>query len=204
MSELESITELSQGSIEWHEFRRCHIGASDCPIIMNISPWKTPYSLWEEKCGLVKSNFISDAMNRGINLESLARFEYENMVGFDVPACVRKHKSIDYMIASMDGFNSSLKKGVEIKCPGKTDHLKALNGLIPEKYYPQLQHQIEVCDLDEIDYFSFDGEVGVIVKCLRDEDYIKQILLQEEKFWYCVQNFISPKIFNGVMKNGRN
>ena len=41
--------ELVQQSEEWLEFRRSRIGASDAPIIMGVSPWKTHYKLWVEK-----------------------------------------------------------------------------------------------------------------------------------------------------------
>ncbi len=45
---------LIQHSNEWLELRKNKIGASDAPIIMKVSPWKTPYRLWEEKLGLTE------------------------------------------------------------------------------------------------------------------------------------------------------
>ena len=38
--------ELTQNTPEWLEFRRKKIGASDAPIILEVSTWKTPYQLW--------------------------------------------------------------------------------------------------------------------------------------------------------------
>ena len=40
-----------QGTSEWLENRKNHIGASDAPVVMGVSPWDTPYKLWENKLG---------------------------------------------------------------------------------------------------------------------------------------------------------
>lgn len=42
---------LLQNTQEWEKFRLQKIGASDAPIIMGVSPWKTPFQLWLEKQG---------------------------------------------------------------------------------------------------------------------------------------------------------
>ena len=41
------IVDLQQNTPEWLEFRRLRIGASDAPVIMEVSPYTTPYTLWE-------------------------------------------------------------------------------------------------------------------------------------------------------------
>ena len=42
---------MEQKSEEWLDWRKKGIGSSDAPIIMGVSPWKTPFELWEEKTG---------------------------------------------------------------------------------------------------------------------------------------------------------
>ncbi len=49
-------SQLIQNTPEWHAFRRKRIGASDAPVIMGISPWKTPYQLWIEKTSGIESS----------------------------------------------------------------------------------------------------------------------------------------------------
>lgn len=44
---------LLQNTQEWEKFRLQKIGASDAPIIMGVSPWKTPFQLWLEKTGQI-------------------------------------------------------------------------------------------------------------------------------------------------------
>jgi predicted phage-related endonuclease len=87
------------------------------------------------------------------------------------------------MIASFDGISVKRDYALEIKCPGKKDHGTALKGSIPIKYYPQLQHQLAVCGLDFIYYYSFDGEDGVTLIVQRDDDFIKNMIDKEKQFW---------------------
>ncbi|MEK6880024.1 MAG: lambda exonuclease family protein [Nanoarchaeota archaeon] len=188
--------ELVQQSEEWLEFRRSRIGASDAPIIMGVSPWKTPYKLWVEKISNTNNTYVNKSMSRGIELEEDARKLFQEMSGFIVKPDVRVHPEYDWMIASLDGIDESKKIIVEIKCPNTVDHSLAKNGEIPKKYIPQLQHQMEVCQVDMAYYFSFDGKQGVIVNVHRDENYIKNLMFKEKEFYSCMQNFISPESNN--------
>ena len=183
---------LVQQSEEWLKVRKNKIGASDASIIMEASPWKTPYQLWLEKVSSDHLYKKSESMQRGLDLENEARVKFEEMTGLFVLPEVRFHKEHEWMMASLDGIDIEQKNVVEIKCPSKIDHNIALNGEIPTKYFPQLQHQIEVCEIDMAYYFSYDGENGTIVKVYRDDKYIKQMLTKEEEFYECMQNFIAP------------
>jgi len=185
---------LVQNSDEWLEWRKGKIGASDAPIIMGVSPWQTPYDLWCQKLSLTKPRQINSAMQRGHDLEDKARALYEYKTGYFVLPQVREHFNIEYMIASLDGITIDGQHAVEIKCAGKEDHNKAICGEVPEKYYPQLQHQIEVCNLQEIDYFSFDGQDGVIVKVPRNSVYITNLKYKQREFWNNMQNLIPPQM----------
>lgn len=179
---------------EWLEMRRSKIGASDAPVIMNMSPWKTPYSLWKEKVGLPSDQYVNNAMRRGLMLESEALEAYEQMTGNVMfPQVVINHPTISWMMATMDGISTDKKCGVEIKCAGKRDHDIAKKGDIPDKYIPQLQHQIEVCGLDKIDYFSYHGKDGVIVEVKRDDEFISRMLKEEEEFFQRVMEFRPPE-----------
>ena len=185
---------LKQNTEAWLEMRKNHIGASDAPIILNLSPYLTPYQLWEQKLGLSPSQFQNQAMKRGHDLEEQARLELEKMTGHFFLPQVKVHHSIPWMMASLDGVDVENKHIAEIKCPNKQDHSLALCGQVPEKYIPQLQHQLEVCQLDMVYYFSFDGAQGAIVKIYRDDKYIKKMLIEEEKFWECMQSVIAPEL----------
>lgn len=184
---------LVQQTQEWLDFRKKMLGASDAPAIMDVSPWKTSYQLWLEKLDLIPSTFQSSAMRRGIQLESEAILNFCLMTGVQVAPKVIIHPSCSYMMASMDGISEDGKVAVEIKCPGEKDHWIAASGNVPEKYYPQLQHQLEVCGLDKIYYFSFDTHSQYLIEVARNDSYIKTMLEKEAEFYECLQSFVAPK-----------
>jgi putative phage-type endonuclease len=175
-------TELIQNTPEWLEMRRKRIGASDAPVIMEMSPWKTPYQLWIEKTTGITSS-TAPQQKRGLELEEMARRAFEQKTGMIMFPKVMFHPSLDWMMASLDGIDIDSKAIVEIKCPGQIDHAVAQAGKIPEKYFPQLQHQLAVTGLNMAFYFSFDGNGGVIVEVGRDESFITEMINQEKKFW---------------------
>ena len=69
---------LEQGSAEWLTLRKSKICASEAAIILGISPWKTPFQLWEEKTGRKESGFSSIAMQYGTDMEPKIREWFEN------------------------------------------------------------------------------------------------------------------------------
>lgn len=186
---------LQQNTEEWIEFRKGKIGASDSPIIMGVSPWKSSYDLWLEKLGLSEV-YTNEAMQRGHRFEASARFEFELENNFSVEPKVLVHPEYEWMIASLDGISEDGKKIVEIKCPGKDDHSQALSGKIPEKYYPQLQHQIEVSGVEKAYYFSWTTDTFVTLILERDDDYIKSMIEKEKEFYECLQQLIPPPLSN--------
>lgn len=189
---------LLQQSNEWLEFRRQRIGASDAPVIMEVSPWKTAYQLWQEKLALVpQANYKSFAMERGINLENDARLLFTAETGISVKPLIYLSRDNDWGMASFDGVSEDGNHAVEIKCPGKEDHQKALNKQVPEKYIPQLQHQMQVLELDKIYYLSYDpsDENDLIHFTVnRDDKYIKAMIKKESEFWDCMQEVTPPKM----------
>lgn len=185
---------LKQNTPEWLEMRKHHLGASDAPVIMGVSPWTTPYQLWEEKLDLRPSRPMNWGMERGQSMEPVARQELEKMTGLVFSAQVKFHATIPWMMASLDAIDPHGAHIAEIKCPGKEDHEQALAGALPEKYIPQIQHQLEVCELEMGYYFSFDGKAGVLLKIYRDDKYINKMLQKEREFWERLQNIDPPEL----------
>ena len=185
--------ELIQRSEEWLEFRKNRIGASDAPVIMGVSPWKTPYELWQEKMGFLKTH-ETPAMRYGNEMEEVARHSYNRVKRDMYVPCVFVSDKYPWMIASMDGMTFDRKSGVEIKCPGKRDQEIAKAGKVPEHYYAQLQHQMSVCDLDQIDYYSFDGNEGLLITVKKDDGYITSLIEKEQEFYDCLINFKEPEL----------
>ncbi len=182
--------EIIQGSQEWLDLRKTKITATDACVIMGESSWKTIIQLYEEKISQENNTFVNQYMQRGLDLEPIARDLFCLQTGIEVnPAIIIK----DWTMASLDGISECGKFIVEIKCPGKKDHDLALQGKVPNHYYPQLQHQMYVADVQFAYYFSFDGADGVIIEVERDEEYIKKMMIEEKKFYECLNNNIPPE-----------
>jgi putative phage-type endonuclease len=184
---------MKQNTPEWENFRKNKIGASDAPIIMEKSPWSTPYQLWGRKLDLLPEQNQNLAMKRGHDLEDQARLELENLTGQLFLPQVRVHDSMPWMMASLDAVDIENTTICEIKCPkNQADHDQALAGEIPDKYFPQLQHQLEVCQMDMGYYLSYDGRRGALVKIYRDDKYIKKMIEKEKIFWELLQSKTPP------------
>lgn len=186
---------MQQNTQEWLDFRRNKIGASDAPIILGISPYRnaTPYSLWEEKV-FGKDREKTGAMRRGTLMEPQALAEFERQTRISVMPKVAVSKERPWQMASIDGISFDESIFVEIKCPGREDHESAVNGIIPDHYQTQMQHQMSVLDLPEGLYFSFDGKEGVVIPFKRDDLYIEEMLEQEEKFYECMMTQTAPDL----------
>lgn len=175
--------------------RRNFIGASDAPIIMGVSPWRTPLELYREKLGITGPQAENEAMAEGKRLESLARKTYELLYGISSPAKRFFSSEYPWMMASLDGCSASCEC-VEIKC-GISSHSLALKGEIAPYYIPQLQHQMYVAGIHYIWYFSYRSDDDcVILKCMRDDKYIAEMIKKEVEFWNMLQTHTEPEMTN--------
>jgi putative phage-type endonuclease len=184
---------MEQNTDKWLEWRSKGLGASDAPIILGVSPYKTPYQLWEEKLGLKKS-VGNWATQRGHDLEPKAKATFELEMDMDFPSMLATHNKISWLRASLDGYNADKKAVLEIKCPGKDDHETAKQGRIPDKYWPQIQHQLLVTGADICYYYSYDGETGVTVEAKPDVAYCKDLYSKLESFWELIKSKTEPKL----------
>jgi|SRR5271166_771846 len=184
------LEDIVQGSDEWLALRKTKVTATDANSIMGANPWKTKLQLYYEKLSDEPPMPPNERMQRGIDLEPIARdlFNMKTRLTMKPVVLVK-----DWVMASLDGMNEVGTKIIEIKCPGEKDHATALSGRVPDHYYPQLQHQIYVAGVSFAYYFSFDGADGVIVEVQKDEEYIKKMIIEEKRFYDCLMNKIPPE-----------
>jgi putative phage-type endonuclease len=183
--------DLVQGSPEWLEFRRLHLGASDAATIMGMNPWHTKLQLWQEKClGWTKE--VNNAMRRGTEMEEQARNAYILQTGRLVLPMVGTCEVHPFISASFDGVSADFKNIVEIKC-GKASHKLAQHGEIPRYYLAQCTQQMYVAGVNEMDYFSFDGNEGILIPVTLDYEFVENLIEKIKEFWNCVQTNTPPK-----------
>lgn len=190
------VHDLVQGSQEWLDFRKGKIGASDVAAILGLSPWETKLQIWERMHG-GKTKEKNEAMQRGNDLEpealSAANMMFSGGAIF-LPTVLQSKKNPD-LIASLDGYREwmGIREILEIKCPGEEDHSIAQKNKIPEKYYPQLQHQMMIACVPYATYFSYRNKEGVIVRITRDDKFIEGMLSQELAFIDSLMRFVKPE-----------
>ena len=183
--------EFIQGSPEWKALRMNKIGASDAAAIMGISKWTTPYQLWEQKLGFREVE-MNSAMQRGHDLEEEARQCFERIYSILVFPDVVFHPEHEFLMASLDGIDIERKVLVEIKNVNRHDHQSALDGKVPEHYYPQCQHQLAVTGLPFMYYFSYDPLNPATVIVPRDDSYIADMIEKEKEFYRYMTEFEAP------------
>ncbi len=173
--------------------RREFIGSSDASAIMGVSPWDTALSLWETKLGLRMPKNLSFAMARGIELEQAARDKMQELTGMEFKPKRIFSQEYPYMMANLDGISEFDQYSVEIKCPGSADHASAIAGVVPTKYYPQLQHQMIVSGHKIMYYMSYTPNDPIVLKVEADEDYQRDLIEKEREFFNCLRNFKEPE-----------
>ena len=78
-----------------------------------------------------------------------------------------------------------------MKAPNRKDHTGALEGVVPEKYVPQIMHQYLVSGARHAHYLSYSNYFPVaqqlaVVSVKRDEEMIAELFRVEKIFWDCV------------------
>ncbi|MBI2276848.1 MAG: YqaJ viral recombinase family protein [Dechloromonas sp.] len=191
---MSKILTLIQGTDEWHKHRMLYRNASEAAAVMGVSPWLTPYQLWEIKTGR-RSQEANFAMRRGTELEPVARAAYELARGYIMEPLVMV--SGDYS-ASLDGSSLPGDLILEVKCPVKGRESEtwkeAEAGRIQAHYYWQVQHQLMVSGAAKADFYVFDGEDGVVVEVLPNQQDIEQLRLAWDDFWVFIRTDSPPPL----------
>jgi putative phage-type endonuclease len=113
----------------------------------------------ERLTGQQQESYNSAAMQRGVDLEPVARMAYESKNGFVDKTGFHKHPTIEWFGASPDGLvgDDGL---VEIKCPNSTTHVDyILEGKVPTKYKRQMLAQLACTGRKWCDFVSFDDRL---------------------------------------------
>jgi putative phage-type endonuclease len=148
-----------QRTTEWYEYRHNLLTASSVSKILGSDAKKN--SLIFEKCQPIavvdnKQINVSSPMHWGNKYEPVSLMLYEHIYDTVVEdfGCI-KHPIINCLGASPDGINTCTENDlygrmVEIKNIVNRE----INGIPLEAYWVQMQTQMEVCNLDECDFFE--------------------------------------------------
>lgn len=183
---------MIQGTEEWFKIRAGKVTASKISDIIdktdkkgnvksgyrNYHALKIAEVMTGKPC---EGGFVSKDMERGTELESFARTEYEllkdvwvDQIGFVV------HPSIERSGASPDGLVGT-NGMIEIKCPKTANHIQyILSGSIPSGYQKQMQWQMACTGRKWNDFVSYDpimpeNQRLYVCRLGRDDEYIEML-----------------------------
>lgn len=155
--------DIIQGTKEWHELRYGKIGGStskglfvDSDTLLDelISARLEPFEMDED-------SYTSAAMDRGTEMEPLARQALEQYTGVTFIECGWIQSEENELLGiSVDGIIKNLTIAAEIKCPGRKKHTETLrSGVIPYEHNFQILHNFTVNkNLKRIYFCSFRPE----------------------------------------------
>lgn len=207
---------------QWHELRGKGIGGSDAGIVMNVSSYKTPYELWEEKTGKVKREFITnDAIEKGNALEPIMFNLFKTLYSskyevIDTKDISLSSKQFPFLRANLDGAlinKQTGQKGVlEIKSTtiqNASMFNKWRKDDLPITYYFQVLHYLYVTGFDfAIVYAILDipwankQETRIIEMYKEDlEADIECLIKTELWFWDKVKTKTPPPFLEKRNKN---
>ena len=190
---------IVQGSPEWMSLRVGKIGGSRIADLLtegrggeSLIRRKYKNELIRERLtGRKLDTYKTPAMQRGIDLEPMARAWYEihRNVFVDQVAIVL-HPTIEGGQCSPDGLVDATNSLIEIKVPNPENHLDNIltNGKQLEQYYDQVMWQLacvpgsngnekrEYCDLVSFDPEMPDHLQGFVKRIYRDDEYIKNTM----------------------------
>lgn len=182
---------MIQGSDEWHLSRMGKVGASRVKDVMAQGRGGAPSAtrknymmqlLCERLTGTKEEGFTSAAMQRGTDLEPIARSAYEvdkSVMVVEVGSI--PHPSIAGFAASPDGLvgNAGL---VEIKNPNTAQHIAVMqSGKHDPQYEWQMLAQMSCTNRDWVDFVSFDDRLPEQLQyvCYRFERDSNRIIAME-------------------------
>lgn len=199
-------------SAERLEERKRGIGGSDIAAVLGLSPYKTPYDLYQEKLGLVEPTDLAgnDAVHFGNVLEDVVAEEFARRTGLKVRRDnqLRSHPSYPFMLANIDravvGKPFGIKCGLECKTSDKWAARPELWGQgsvfdfdehgalqivqhddqVPDWYLLQCAHYMAVTD-SNLWFLAvlIGGNDFRIYTIQRDRQLEKMLVARAEQFW---------------------
>ena len=154
---MKTIKTPEQRSPEWYERRKSLMTASNCAAAIGIKPFESFVGCPRQACidQIVGGTFKGNVATRhGCEYEDHIRDLFDAIMGtateeYGLLTHDQVHENgFTWLGASPDGI-TSCGSMVEIKAPYRR---KIVPGEIPHHYFPQVQVQMEVCDLD-LTYF---------------------------------------------------
>lgn len=183
---------------EWLADRSKGIGGSDVGAVLGLNKYKSTYTLWAEKTGLLHAEEVNnEAVRVGHDLEQYVADRFMEATGHKVVTSDYSFQSEKYpfMLANVDRLLVDEESGLECKTASALTRYDFENGDIPSSYYCQCMHYMAVTGLKKW-YIAIlvMGKGFYWFEINRDEEEIKALIEAEEDFWNKVKTGEAPPI----------
>ena len=174
-----------QRSQEWLDLRENMITASDAAGAIGESRYESEDAFVKKK--VLRTKWAGNAATEhGTRLEPLVRDLYDakyNRKSHEIGLV--QHREYPWLGASPDGVTEDGIL-VEIKCPLS----RKIEAKVPKHYWPQVQLQLEITDLEECDFVQYRPAKNesseaefVVVRVQRDREWFAKALPVLERVW---------------------
>lgn len=184
---------------EWLESRRRGLGGTDAAAVLGLSRWSSPRDVYLAKIGQDPERPVTAPMRWGLALERAIADAYTEQTGRRVRSIggIRRahHVRTFPMIGSIDRLTAYLDgpvRVVELKTARSDAGFALRDGWrdvpphlrIPPDYYVQVQHYIEVADVEFADVaVLFGGSDFRVMEIPRDRDFEADAMEELAAFW---------------------
>lgn len=180
---------------QWLAERRKGIGGSDAAALFGVSPWESPFSLYQAKVGNLPPKPDSPAMEWGRRLEPVVREAYAEKTGRTVKdgvvSMTHREAGLAFMLANTDGQIIAPDHSGEGVYEGKTTTVFRArewnDGQIPLYYQIQVQHYLEVLGLQwaSIAVLLMGAPDPFVWRDVeRNDRFVEALCERERAFWH--------------------
>lgn len=172
---------------EWLNIRQHSIGGSECAIILGLNKYKSAYTLWAEKLGLIPGQQEdTEVMRQGRDFEDYVAQRFSEITNKKIRKnnYMYRHSDYPFITANIDREIVGENAGLECKTTSIYNKCDFENGEIPPQYYCQCMHYMAVMGYEKM-YLA----VLVLSKGFywfeinRNECEINALINQEVEFW---------------------
>lgn len=186
---------------EWLEQRRHGIGSSDASIIMGLSAWESPYTLWEQKTGRAPLDPPVDPATEelrewGNRLEPVIREAVGEELGLDIVKTDRAwaNKEHPWLRSNPDGVVDGRETVFEFKNTSAFNRAM-WDDQIPDHAEIQVHHTGLVCGwTDAVVAGLIGGNHLSIHRLTLNPNILEMMLTAEKKFWHHVTTDTPPDV----------
>lgn len=191
---------IKQHTPEWHRVRGTLITATNLASIVGMNPYCSASQLFKHKTGITPVPVVNSiACDHGNKYEEVAArcySQYTNIEVVEEDIGLVVHSEHPWVAASPDRIAKYRPVLIEIKCPWRR---KIQPQVIPKYYMPQIQMQLEVCDIDECHFVQYvpptDDRWGImdITVVQRDREWWSKSVLVAQFFYQMVLSYYKEK-----------